>query len=411
MIESQAPKNSSLYYFYFPLLFLLFPTFPRFTGHGDYIVFLFGVGFIVFNFLLVRQKIMVPAIPSIYFLLMLLCLSWSLSLDGYNGIISFSDISEMAKILCYFIFFLYFYNSKSSPDDILTCLVRLIFVFSVFAVVFNLLDVFNLFNFREISYSLYKRESVPILANKAISPFFTTYNFAAFMLLPMSFFFLYMFKANRFFIRIFAFVMFFSILLTILLSQSRSSLITVFLAILFMLFFVITIRKITVVIGVISLLLFLGWYYFEDLNELMPYMFNGVEQIIQGKSNSVNYRQEQIEFVFEQLNSPFGFGVSKSLYMFESLYSLYPSRYGVLFLVLFISLCVVTSLVFYSTSRRDNLTSAQRCFVLSLCVWYLTYPVSGLSSAHHDTTKFSLFFYGFLGLALFLNKSQRYARS
>ncbi|QIA64427.1 hypothetical protein GT360_13415 [Vibrio astriarenae] len=405
MTRSKPNRNNELYYFYFPLAFLLFPTFPRLTSNGDYIVFMFGVGFVLFTFLFLFRSIKVPLKVSAYFLIMLLCLSWSLGLDGYNGIVTFSDISELAKVLCYFVFFLYLYNSRGDPQSILNGFIKLIWVFSLFVVVFNLLDVFNLLGFREVSYYLYKRESVPILGNKAISPFFTTYNFASFMLWPMSFFFLCAFKCRGLSYRIKSLVMFFLVFVTILLSQSRSSLLTIAIALLLMLFLILNVKRMFVVAGGVSLMVFFGIYYIQELKELMPYMFDGIEQISQGNSNSVNYRQDQIDYVFDKINTPLGFGVAKSLYMFESLYSLYPSRYGLFFLVLFLFACVFTSFIYFSVSRRSAFNPVQSCFALSLFVWYITYPISGLSSAHHDTTKFSLFFYGFLGLALYLNQS------
>ncbi|MBY8100949.1 O-antigen ligase family protein [Vibrio fluvialis] len=397
-------KSKSILYCYFPLLFLLLPTFPNITGAGDYIVFLFAVSFVCIAFALARTSIVIPVVPSTYFVFMLACLSWALFLDAYNGVIGYSDISEVIKVCCYYLFFLYFYNAKLKPGELLSLVVKLIVIFSMFAVIFNFLDVFSLAGFRNISYLLYKRESVLILNNKAISPFFTTYNFAAFMVLPLSFFFLCAFNLNKFSQKFISAIGFVAIFFVIMLSQSRSSLVTIFVALFLLLLLVINLRR-TLMLGFLFILIVAGFIYnFERLNELVPYLFEGVENILQGNNNSVNYRQSQIKFVIDNTTSPFGFGVSKSLYMFESLYSLYPSRYGLLFTLIFLFTCVFISYLFFIHSKYVFDNKGHKSLLLALGVWFITYPISGLSSAHHDTTKFSFFFYGFVGLALYLNR-------
>lgn len=403
--------SASIFYCYFPLLFLLLPTFPNITGAGDYLVFFFAVSFICLTFVYSRTGIMLPIVPGLYFSFMLFCLSWALFLDGYSGVISYSDISEIIKVLCYSIFFLYFYNARLKPEELLGCIVKLIVIFSVFAVVFNFLDVFNVGGFRRISYLLYKRESVIILNNKAIAPFFTTYNFASFMVLPLSFFFVCAFNLNRISHKLLSILSFLAIFFVILLSQSRSSLLTIFVALIMILLLIIRPKQIFSLLVLFTLVVAVFIYNLDQLSELMPYLFEGVEQIQQGNSNSVSYRQSQIDFVIDNTTSPFGFGVSKSLYMFESLYSLYPARYGLLFTLIFTTACFFVSYLFFVHSKRPNLDKYNKCLLLALSVWFVTYPVSGLSSAHHDTTKFSFFFYGFVGLALYLNRANSYRLS
>jgi hypothetical protein len=142
--------------------------------------------------------------------------------------------------------------------------------------------------------------------------------------------------------------------------------------------------------------------WFEEilafLYNAFGYLYAGLRLLAEGNNNSANYRLDQIFMVID-LNEwlILGAGVSKSLYMFESLYSLYLYRYGLLGLMAFLFLCC---LMVFCSFRLAKLTefSEYKIHFLAVGFWFLVYPINALSSSHHDTPKFAIIFYGLAGV-------------
>lgn len=337
---------------------------------------------------------------------MLCLLMISLVQDALKGILIASDVSEILKVACYCIFFVYFYSCDSSVRLVSNNLYKLYLYVSLFIIIFNIFDVFSLFGFRDLSYILYKRETVGILSDKAVSPLFTTYNLASFLMLPIAIFLNSFYLSVGFIKKVKYFTLFFLLMLIVLLTQSRSSLICLILVILLVFIMNADIKKWLLFIIIVICSVATVLYNLEFISKILPYTFNGIQQMLEGKSNSANIRAEQIAFVFNGVESFSGQGVSKSLFMLESLYSLYPYRYGILFTMLFLFLCVYISYLFYKYSRSIDDFKIKSLYI-GLAVWFFTYPVAAISSAHHDTTKYSFFFYGMVGFAFYLKNAKK----
>lgn len=394
-------NRHKLFAYVLPLMILLSPTFPNAIGMtGDYLVFVLLISVALVR-LRLSKSYKINSIVGAYFVLAIILLSVSLWFDVLANYISASDIIEYLKVIAYFLFFISAYSIKG---DVISCVYwqsRLIMAISLFSAIFAFLDVFDVLGMRSISLLAYKRD-IPILNNKALVPFGQIYQFAAFMILPLSISlvdFLKSYRARSFFL-------FATFLFVVLLSQSRSSLVAVIFAIFVAVVISGKVRNLLLLALIVLGVVVFVFSYFEEIGLMFPYLVNGVSSLLDGSNSSANYRSDQIEYVIDSSYLIFGQGVSKNVYMFESLYSLYLYRYGVVFLGLFLVLCLVTSYFYWKSSSRCDCKQVQN-FLLGSSVWFFVYPVAALSSAHHDTTKFSYIFYSLMGSAFLLYQSNK----
>lgn len=389
-------------YLIIPIVFLLFPSFPTLlSAGGEQIVFFLEIiTIIVLGILRVYRVQVESSGVLIYVSFFFYSIIFSLLCDIYKGTACFRDYFELIKPFAFLIFFLFYRNSNIKTTEIENM------TFKALKIVFSILIVYCILEFlfpdpvRNFSYLIYKRESVPILNNKAIGSFEQTYQFAFILLLPISYVYIRFLKQPSL-LRFLIFAAFFFVLL---LTQSRSMYFTfaVCLLVCLLLPFLYssvqsTLRILLLIIAVVSLATIIFISYEKELRDTFAYAFSGIESMASGSNNSVNTRAAQLDWALE--NNHFtiiGAGIGKEEMMLESFYSLYYYRYGILGIGLFLFLSLYTSLLSYRIAKNENDNNALLYY--TLFVFYLITPMAIMSSCHQDTPKISLVFYGLIGL-------------
>jgi hypothetical protein len=391
-------------YIIFPFIFVLFPIFPTtFQGNrGIQIVFALELVLLVLCGLLGVYKSGFSTKSLFCFFFFLLSTFFSVLCDLFSGVFIISDLYEIAKPFAFLLFFIFYRKANVDIDVLEKSTIKSILI------IFFLLSIYCIseFIFPEIirpwSYLLYKKESVPILRGMAIGSFEITYNFAFVLLLPL----IYSIISLLIEFNIKYFVMFILFLFTFLLTQSRSMYIT-FAAALFLVFFLpllysktrMAVRVILIIIifSVITVSIYIRYY--DDLKTTFGYAIGGLESMTVGENQSVNNREGQIQWVIE--NNKFiliGAGIGKNVRMLESFYSLYYYRYGLLGILLYLTIPVVTALTSYRIAKKEFKVNKQlAAFYLGLFVYYAVSPIGLLSSCNQDTPKTAFLFYGFIG--------------
>jgi len=392
-------------YFLFPPAIILFPIFPAyFPGYlGDQIVFILALSFVLVSGTHVyKTKFSEHAL--IYFLYFLYSILFALICDIYRGDIVISDFFEIAKPIAFLLFFTLYRRSYLPIEQLEQITYRTL------ALIFCGLCIYCLIEFvfpelvRPLSFILYKRESMPILANKAIGSLSQTYNFAYILLLPLIFLFvsfLYRMQVKNAVL----FLLFFFVLL---LTQSRSMYIC-FAATMFLCFCIpllyrdtkSTFKILVFVFLLVAIFAFIFLSLQDVIKQNFSYAYYGIEAMLDGDNNSVNTRGSQVEWAIE--NNHFmiiGAGIGKGVIMLESFYSLYYYRYGIIGVTLYLLLIFYTSLTSYKIAKIELARSNELLGIIyiSLFVFYTVTPIALLSSTHQDTPKISLIFYGLMGL-------------
>ena len=389
-------------YLIIPIVFLLFPSFPTLlSAGGEQIVFFLEIiTIIVLGILRVYRVQVESSGVLIYVSFFFYSIIFSLLCDIYKGTACFRDYFELIKPFAFLIFFLFYRNSNIKTTEIENM------TFKALKIVFSILIVYCILEFlfpdpvRNFSYLIYKRESVPILENKAIGSFGQTYQFAFILLLPISYVYIRFLKQPS----ILRFLVFAAFFFVLLLTQSRSMYFA-FAACLFICLLLpflyssvqSTLRILLLVVVVACLVTVVFISYEEVLRDTFTYAFSGIESMASGSNNSVNTRATQLDWALE--NSLFmiiGSGIGKEEMILESFYSLYYYRYGILGIALFIFLSLYTSLLSYKIAKNEDNNNAM--FYYALFVFYLITPMAIVSSCHQDTPKISLIFYGLIGL-------------
>jgi hypothetical protein len=275
-------------------------------------------------------------------------------------------------------------------------------------IVFFLLSIYCILEFifpeliRPWSYLLYKKESMPILRGMAIGSFEITYNFAFVLLLPLIYSIIYLLIEFN----IKYFILFISFLFTFLLTQSRSMYIT-FMAALSVVFFLpllysktrIAIRMIFIEIIFSVIIVSIYDKYYDTLKTTLGYAIGGLESLAVGENQSVNGRSEQIQWAIE--NNKFiliGAGIGKNIRMLESFYSLYYYRYGLIGVLLYLTIPFTAAFIAYRIAIKEFKANKRTAvFYLSLFVYYAVSPIGLLSSCNQDTPKTAFLFYGLIG--------------
>jgi|GEM_PF-3250206 len=409
-VQMLTVRTDKVIFFFLPVIYILLPSFPSLASGGIISIWFFLLSSIFFLSILKANRIAFDfnsKLIFIYFLSFIFLLLVSLALDVKSNFIAKADLIELPKVACYFLitYGTYLTVKRTSRLNIqLHYLNRAVVFIFIFIFIFNIFDIFDIYGFRHLSFTLYKRETVTILQNKAIAPFSQTYQLGSLMILILVYFFIGSMKlpGNK---KVIMFLGFLCALLILLLTQSRSSLLAFIISLSLCILFASSRRTLVQALLFLSTILFFGVLYnneiYDFLREKLPYMISGIESMVGGSNNSVNYRSEQIYWVIDNSSLIIGMGVSKAHYMFESLYSLYLYRYGVFGLLLFLLLCVLNFVNYYRASfyhkQHDYL-------LLAISIWFLSYPVTALSSAHQDTPKLALVFYGLTGLGFALNR-------
>lgn len=387
-------------YFWIPFFIIMCPTFPSIIGFGNQIVFVLNIFLLLLMGLIGCYKWRVSWSVVIYggYFIGIAC--WDVLLEMVRDDIGPSDFLEILRPIGFFFCYLYYRTSVLPIDSVEQQTLRMIYVTFTVICIYCIMEFIFPEQVRELSFFLWKRKEVPILKNKAIGPFFQTYNSAYALLIPLFWGFISMFRGPKPKNIIF----FVLCLLTLLLTQSRSMYMcgAVGLAICVLIATNFkssksVFRTCFIFALLIAILLSLYFLYEEDIKTNLSYAFQGLEAMSQGNSTSLNSRQEQVAWAFDNNLFPvIGFGIGKGEILLESIYALYYYRYGVVGLLIFGILTFYSGYASFWISKR--MKNEIQCFYQALTVFFLMNPMALSSSCHQDMPKTCLLFYGMVGM-------------
>lgn len=390
-------------YFWIPLVIILCPTFPSFIGFGSQLIFVLNVILIGVIGLYGCFRWTISWSILIYVGFYITIASWDVLLEILGNNIVPNDFLEILRPIGILLIFMYYNNSNLPINVVESQTLKMIYWTFLIICTYCILEFVFPNPIRDISYVLWKRRSLPILNNKAIGPFFQIYNAAYALLLPLFWSFIGMVK-NIDFKNLTFFVLNF---LTLLLTQSRSMYICAAFGLLLSIGISTNLKSsksFFKMVTIIAIIIFIGFILFvtyqDDLRQNLGYAFTGFNSMLEGNNNSVNTRENQISCAIENNKFPLiGYGIGKSDILLESLYALYYYRYGLLGIILFISLTFYSGYISFKVSKimKDKF----KYFYEALSVFFFVNPIGLSSSCHQDAPKTSLIFYGMMGLVFF----------
>ena len=396
--------SKSRLYFYLPLIFLLFPSFPSILPEllGFQVIFALECGAVVALYrrlycpLVDKNELLVVSYFIFATLLSLMC-------DAGRGVVVASDFFELTKPIAFLFFFWLYRYSVVDISLVEKQTIKALWVVFLLLSLWSVLSFIFPGQFYPLEILLYKRESMAVHRGKAIGSFSQTYHFAYCLLLPLALSLIALireFKAKYL-------ACFIVVLLAMLLTQSRSMYICTAVCVVVCMLLPIHYKNLRSGSRSLLLLLSLGVgigcvvkCYFDDIAVQLKYAVEGFMTMADGQNNSVNIRQMQVEWAVD--NNPFvvlGAGIGKGEMMLESFYSLYYYRYGLCGVAMSLLLTLHTAWVAYVVASKEYYSHRKLSyFYFSLSVFYALTPLATLSSCHMDSPKISLIFYGLMGL-------------
>jgi hypothetical protein len=324
--------------------------------------------------------------------------------DLFNQVLITNDLFELSRPFVYLLFYTLYRKSYLETNIIQGKTIDAVFFIFYVLTVYSVLEFYFPDIIRPISYFLYKRQH---LRNRAIGSFLLPYNFAYILLLPLLYSLIYLMRYFSF-SSIIKFILFFFVFL---LTQSRSMYIACLIgfAVVFLLPCLYNKIKTSIRTIIIIALLFVfisGIYltYQKELRVMLGYAITGFEMMNEGTNNSVNTRQNQIIWAIENNRFIFiGAGIGKANIekygiLLESLYALYYYRYGLIALLIYLTIIMTTAVLAYRIAEKEPCSKKISTFYYSLFVFYLITPIGLLSGCSQDIPKVSLLFYGIMGL-------------
>lgn len=411
--------NKSTLYFYIPLIIVLLPTFPTLLGNmGNQCIFILELFLLLILYSIKIYHFSFDRIIISIVIFYLLSILFSISCETIKGSFVYSDTFELLKPFTFYMLYALYRNSSVPTHIIENNTIKTLKYIFVILIAYSILEFLFHNQVINISYFLYKREGVRVLRDKAIGSFSQTYQFAFILLLPLILTFIHFLKEKTIKNIIpFAFVFF-----TLLLTQSRSMYISAVLALSICFFLPILHQNIKSTISTFSLVaiiicIFTGLYltFYKELEIIFAYAFNGFESMATGDNNSVNIRKEQVLWAIDNNNLILiGNGIGKGAnLLLESFYSLYYYRFGLIGVVLYMTILLRTSLISYRNAKillkMNNINTS--IFYYAISVFFLITPISLLSSCHQDTPKISFIFYGIMGLVYARHRSLQINRN
>ena len=404
VINPSLSIGKSRLYFYLPLIYLLFPSFPAILPElvGFQVIFALECMTVIalygdlYRPVVERNTRVVVGYFIFATILSLIC-------DTGRGVVVAADFFELTKPVAFLLFFWLYRYSLVDIELIEKQTIRALWVVFLLLSLWSVLSFIFPSQFYPLEILLYKRESMAVHRGKAIGSFSQTYHFAFCLLLPLA---LSLIAFVREF-RVKYLVGFLLVLLAMLLTQSRSMYICTAVCVVVCMFLPVHYKNLRSGSRSLLLLLSLGagigcvvLYYFDDIAVQLKYAVEGFMSMADGQNNSVNIRQSQVEWAIE--NNPFvvlGAGIGKGEMMLESFYSLYYYRYGLCGVVLSLLLTLRTAWAAYVVASKEYYNHRKLSyFYFSLSVFYALTPLATLSSCHMDSPKISLIFYGLMGL-------------
>lgn len=324
----------------------------------------------------------------------------------FNESVLSSDVFELIRPLFYFLSFHFgYFLIKNNVVDI-DYLVNLIVKFIMFALVFGGVCLIFYSEFGSALMSFYVKEPL-INSKRFVGTFMNPYDYALLISLCFSYYFVGYLNNGR----ASALISMAIVLAFMAISQSKN----VFAAFLFSFFMVsllynffidkeflrrrvVSNFKLLIIFFLISIAIF---YVYLNFTSELAYLINGIEKLMEGSGDkSTNMRAEQFTVLFGKITeSPIrlltGFGSNKANELaFESLYSLYLFRYGVLGLII---ICFYSIFPFYLSALKLDKKGVRLRTCLVLSVFFLSVLVAGVGNNIIDQARVSLPFFLLFG--------------
>ncbi|MGP1390439.1 MAG: hypothetical protein ACTS2B_12175 [Vibrio diabolicus] len=393
-----------------------FPLFIDYVALSLEYILAIGMTIVFLIELLLKMKVVKPAllVSFVFLSLTMLSLSRSFELTGYR------DIVELIKPILFFLVFMFgvgITNYEQDVEKFASSIMILLLSMVIFGVLEAKIPIFN-----SLSSLVYKGSRDPVQF-KGVLSFISPYTFASLLIMPIFIFLSALIFLKR---KLVYFFLFLISILCLVLTQSK----TVFLSLVF-----------TMAIFPLSLL-FRSWlpkrlelfsYFLLSIillsisipfilsyaEENLRYLYYGFEVVVEQiktlnldsiiySTPSISNRYEQFLEVlqFQDTVPIIGKGIVKDIIYPESFYALYLLRYGILGMV--INLVLVFYFGKYSLNLAKFYASRDRkymCFFIGLYAYSLSLPISYFSSAVNDQTRSGFIFYLILGVLYAGNKA------
>ncbi|SJL83515.1 hypothetical protein [Vibrio palustris] len=406
--------NNKHYTNFFLLLFF-FPQFITFVGLAVEQIFTIML-FVFCSYYAVVKEGKVKILPMVVSFLFLLLLSISLLRSANSS--TLGDIFELAKPF-YFLSF-YYFSYKFFKKNILTKETHenLIFDFLLSVIILVILVILEarVGIFNTIFHYLYKdlRGGVQF---KAVGSFISPYTLGSFLILPFFINMFLVFFTNK---KIKHFTIMILVLIGIISTQSRTTLLSLSLTLLcFLILSIFSLwikgRKTSlIVIGSFVSLIVIFWSDIDDFFiHQYGYLYSGLKVVFDNFSlddldgliystPSIGNRYDQMLEVI-RLQSPLpllGIMIGKDVVYPESFYAMYLLRVGLLGIILHFSMIIfgiVNSLKISKFYIKNQMKSLSAIY-LGLSMYYISLGFSYFSSAVNDQTRTGFIFYASLGI-------------
>lgn len=401
-------------------LVIFFPTFKAQLDLRFEQIFLFGLWFwILFDMLDKPIKSNKNHYPLLVLLVTLALLSISV-LRGFEKTTGMRDLIELAKPLFFFTVFYYaslvVWDENNTPRFIKK-LFKLLLLLSLYGV----LEA-NVYLVNELSNVVYK-DSRGAVQYKAVGAFIVPYVYAALVILPIFYYLMLLLIEDKKKIR--NIIFFLVAVMAVVYSQSRTIFLSLmwsfFIFFIYVSFFVSYEGKKFHLTLIASFLMLIGFFYivFENqINERFFYLYSGLSLLFDKlvaadlfvlitSSPSIENRYEQLRFAIDNqdLVSIIGVGIGKYLFMPESFYALNLYRIGLIGMLVHLAVIYFGIKRSYSNIRfefkiRSKLSGELRrnqniiiAFFSSAIIYFMSLPVSYLSSSINEQTRSGYIFY------------------
>jgi hypothetical protein len=396
----------------FLLLLFFFPQFLAYVGLVLEQLFTVLLSFLCFCYAYFK-RIEIPRVGLFFSILMLMLLLVSLVRSSNELVVR--DFFEIMKPIYFFSFFLFgfaYLKDVSSVRGLLKPFLLCVVCLCVLGIGEALSSSVNGF-----ANTVYKdlRGGVQF---KAVASFISPYTFGAFLFLPLFVSFFCMVGEVRRSKRYVYLLVFLLCFVTLVLTQSRTTLLALFLVLPWVFFLVFWCRwfhgrKIVLMLGGGFFGLVVAGFplLIVFAEEHLRYLYSGLSIVFESalsggmdaliySTPSISNRYEQMEYVIDKqdLVPVFGVGILKSEVMPESFYAMYLLRVGLLGMAMHMVMVIGVVLTSVRMSKKiatfDPLISN---VLLALAAYFMTFPFSYFSSAVNDQSRTGFVFYFIVG--------------
>lgn len=405
------------------LLVVLFPLLPKIFGNNSQHILILGVTLAGFNLILNWKGLTIKeATRLLYFKILLLLLLLSFLFDFYRSgySLNFNNLLPLTKPIYLGLFFLLGYATRLNTSKIIYGISSLTRIFVFLGFTFSIAEIYFLDYIKDLLYLFFKREERGVLLDKSTTWFGVTYYSGFFWLMA----FMFSINMNIYRENKKRWVLMAGASLTpLLLSQSRT-IIVAFLLGLFIMFidtksFVnnTSLKRKLTRLPLFIVLTIVGFYffnnYYSEIKESFGYVLNTFELLITGDfylSGSLMARLDQVIYAIDtNKNVLIGWGLGRELPL-ESIYSAYYYRYGLVFLIITITLILSISLKMRKLIQK-NPPNDVKSYCKAMYLILIVSPIAFFASPILETPKIGLIYFFLIGFSLRIYENTKYYNS